>query len=62
MYAIDPRPFQAALDQGQAEVAVAQANLERTQADVDRDTPLAAQNAIPKKQLDNDVANLASHL
>jgi membrane fusion protein (multidrug efflux system) len=60
MYAIDPRPFQAALDQGQAEVAVAQANLERTQADVDRDTPLAAQNAIPKKQLDNDVANLAS--
>jgi RND family efflux transporter MFP subunit len=60
MYTIDPRPFQAALDQGQAEVAVAQANLERTQADVDRDTPLAAQNAIPKKQLDNDVANLAS--
>ncbi len=27
---------------------------------MDRDTPLAAQNAIPKKQLDNDVANLAS--
>jgi membrane fusion protein, multidrug efflux system len=60
MYTIDPRPFQAALEQGQAEVSVAQANLERTQADVDRDTPLAAQNAIPKKQLDNDIANLAS--
>ncbi len=60
MYAIDPRPFQAQLDQAKAEVAVAEANVSRTQADVDRDTPLAAQNAIPKKQLDNDVANLAS--
>ena len=60
MYTIDPRPFQAQLDQAKAEVAVADANVSRTQADVERDTPLAAQNAIPKKQLDNDVANLAS--
>jgi membrane fusion protein (multidrug efflux system) len=60
LYTIDPRPFEAQLDQAKAEVAVAEANLSRTQADVDRDTPLAAQNAIPKKQLDNDVANLAS--
>jgi membrane fusion protein (multidrug efflux system) len=60
LYAIDPRPFQAQLDQAKAEVAVAVANVSRTQADVERDTPLAAQNAIPKKQLDNDVANLAS--
>jgi RND family efflux transporter MFP subunit len=60
LYTIDPRPFEAQLDQAKAEVAVAEANVSRTQADVDRDTPLAAQNAIPKKQLDNDVANLAS--
>jgi membrane fusion protein, multidrug efflux system len=60
LYTIDPRPFVAQLDQAKAEVAVADANVSRTQADVDRDTPLAAQNAIPKKQLDNDVANLAS--
>jgi len=60
LYTIDPRPFIAQLDQAKAEVAVADANVSRTQADVDRDTPLAAQNAIPKKQLDNDVANLAS--
>ncbi len=33
LYTIDPRPFQAALDQSKAEVAVAQANLERTQAE-----------------------------
>ncbi len=60
LYTIDPRPFEAQLDQAKAEVAVAEANVSRTQADVDRDTPLAAQNAIPKKQLDNDIANLAS--
>jgi membrane fusion protein (multidrug efflux system) len=60
LYTIDPRPFKAKLDQAKAEVAVAEANVSRTQADVDRDTPLAAQNAIPKKQLDNDIANLAS--
>jgi RND family efflux transporter MFP subunit len=60
LYTIDPRPFQAALDGAKAEVAVAQANLERTENDVVRDTPLAAQNAIPQKQLDNDIANHAS--
>jgi membrane fusion protein (multidrug efflux system) len=60
LYEIDPRPLQASLDQAKAEVAVAVANVSRTQADVDRDTPLAAQFAIPQKQLDNDQANLAS--
>jgi membrane fusion protein, multidrug efflux system len=60
LYVIDPRPFQAQLDQAKAEVASAVANVSRTQADVDRDTPLAAQYAIPQKQLDNDIANLAS--
>jgi membrane fusion protein, multidrug efflux system len=60
LYTIDSRPFEAQLDQAKAEVAGTEANVSRTQADVDRDTPLAAQNAIPEKQLDNDVANLAS--
>jgi membrane fusion protein, multidrug efflux system len=60
LYTVDPRPFEAQLDQAKADAAAAEANVSRTQADVDRDTPLAAQNAIPKKQLDNDVANLAS--
>jgi membrane fusion protein (multidrug efflux system) len=32
--------------------------VERFQNDVTRDTPLAAQNAIPQKQLDNDIASL----
>ncbi len=60
LFELDPRQYQAALDQSKADVAAAQANLDRVQADVLRDTPLAAQSAIPQKQLDNDVANQAS--
>jgi RND family efflux transporter MFP subunit len=60
LFELDPRQFQAAVDQAKAQVAVAQANLARVDADVARDTPLAAQNAIPQKQLDNDLANQAA--
>ena len=54
LFEMDPRQYQAAVDQAKAQVAVAEANLARSQADVARDTPLAAQNAIPQKQLDTD--------
>src|SRR4051812_9821789 len=60
LFDLDPRQYQAAVDQAKADIAQAQANLARVQADVARDTPLAAQSAIPQKQLDNDVANQAS--
>jgi RND family efflux transporter MFP subunit len=60
MFELDPRQYQASLDQAKADVAVAEANLSRVQADVARDTPLAAQSAIPQKQLDNDVAEQQS--
>lgn len=60
LFELDPRQYQAAVDQAKADVAVAEANLTRVQADVARDTPLAAQSAIPQKQLDNDVAEEAS--
>jgi membrane fusion protein (multidrug efflux system) len=60
LFELDPRQYQAALDQSKADVAQAEANLARVQADVARDTPLAAQSAIPQKQLDNDVANQQS--
>src|SRR5271165_6005508 len=59
MFTIDPRPFVAALDQDKAQVAVAQANLGEAENNVARDTPLVAQNAIPKKQLDTDQSTLA---
>lgn len=60
LFTIDPRPFIASLDQAKAEVARAQAQLDKYTADVLRDTPLAAQNAIPQKQLDTDLANQAA--
>jgi membrane fusion protein, multidrug efflux system len=59
LFDIDPRPFQAALDQAKAEVARAESSVTRATNDVQRDTPLAAQNAIPQKQLDDDIANQA---
>ena len=60
LFDIDPRPFIASLDQAKAEVARTKAQVDRFTADVQRDTPLAAQNAIPAKQLDTDLANQAA--
>ena len=60
LFRIDPRPFQAILDQAKAQLAQAEAQLGKTQLDVDRDTPLAKERAIAQSQLDNDIqANLA---
>jgi RND family efflux transporter MFP subunit len=60
LFRIDPRPFQAAVDQAKAEVEKTVAALSKATNDVQRDTPLAKQNAIPQKQLDDDVANQAA--
>src|SRR5579863_5188347 len=46
LFQIDPRPFRALLDQADAQVAQAEAQLGKTQMDVDRDTPLAKERAI----------------
>jgi membrane fusion protein, multidrug efflux system len=56
LYEIDPTPFEAALAQAKAQVAVAVANLSNADTNVARDRPLAAQSAIPQKQLDTDLA------
>jgi len=58
LFELDPRQYQAGVDHANATLARTQAEVERYQNDVTRDTPLAAQNAIPQKQLDNDVASL----
>src|ERR1700719_4071352 len=61
LFQIDPRPFQAVLDQADAQLAQAQAQLGKTEMDVDRDSPLAKERAIAQSQLDNDVqANKAA--
>jgi RND family efflux transporter MFP subunit len=54
LFEIDPRPFQAVLDQAKAQLAEAQAQLAKTTLGVNRDVPEAKANAIPQSQLDND--------
>jgi RND family efflux transporter MFP subunit len=61
LFHIDPRPFQAVLEQANAQLAQTQAQLAKTTMDVDRDTPLAKERAIAQSQLDNDIqANRAA--
>ena len=61
LFQIDPRPFQALVDQANAQLAQAEAQLGKTQMDVGRDTPLAKERAIAQSQLDNDIqANRAA--
>ena len=61
LFNIDPRPFQAILDQAKAKLAQSEAQLGKAQLDVQRDTPLAREKAIAQSQLDNDIqANLAA--
>ncbi len=55
LFEIDPRPFQATLNRTKGELAQAEASLAKSTQDVDRDTPLVAQKAIPKAQLDTEI-------
>ncbi len=64
LFEIDPRPFQAALDQAEGQLAQAKAQLAtaeaiqgRTQLDVEKYTPLAKQQAASQQDLDNSVQN-----
>jgi membrane fusion protein, multidrug efflux system len=59
LFEIDPRPFQAALDQAQGQLAQAQAQLDLIDMNVNRDEPLAKARAIAQSQLDNDVQQQA---
>jgi RND family efflux transporter MFP subunit len=54
LFEIDPRPFQAVLDQAKAQVAQAQAQLGNAALNVKRDIPEAQENAIPRSQLETD--------
>jgi len=64
LFQIDPRPFQAALDQAAGQLAQAQAALanamavqRRTELDVQRYTPLVKEQAISQQDLDNAIQN-----
>src|SRR5215469_10804882 len=55
LFQIDPRPFQAVLDQAKAKLAQDQAQDERNRLDVERYTPLAKDQAVSQQTLDNAV-------
>jgi membrane fusion protein (multidrug efflux system) len=55
LFEIDPRPLNAVLTQAMAQVAQAEAQLAKSARDVERDTPLAAQQAIAQSQLDTEI-------
>ncbi|TCO82655.1 membrane fusion protein (multidrug efflux system) [Plasticicumulans lactativorans] len=56
MFQIDPRPFQAALDNAKGALAQAQAKLTNATATLKRVRPLAKENALSQKDLDDAVA------
>jgi membrane fusion protein (multidrug efflux system) len=55
LFEIDPRPFEASLQQAQGQLGQAQAQLALAQINVNRDTPLAEAHAIARSQLDNEI-------
>src|SRR5882757_1291799 len=57
LYAIDQQQYEASYQQALANVAVQEANLVRTQKDVDRYRELSKRDAIAKQQVDNAEAN-----
>src|SRR6202166_2437455 len=66
LFEIDPRPFQAALDQAKGQLAQAKGQVQQAQAqlglaeiNVNRNTPLAQERAIAQSQLDNDTQQKA---
>ncbi len=56
LFEIDPRPFQAALDQAQGALAQMEAQYANAKANLDRIRPLAEENAVSKKDLDDAIA------
>jgi membrane fusion protein (multidrug efflux system) len=53
LYRIDPKPLEAALEQTQADMATEQVRLEKATNDVNMYTPLAAKQAVSRKELDD---------
>jgi RND family efflux transporter MFP subunit len=59
LFEIDPRPFEAVLQQAQGQLGQAQAQLALARINVNRDTPLAEAHAIARSQLDNETQQMA---
>jgi membrane fusion protein (multidrug efflux system) len=60
LFEIDPRPFQAALEQAKGQLAVNEGQLYTAKANLEKIRPLAAVNAVSKKDLDDAIGREAS--
>ena len=60
LFEIDPRPFQAAVDEARAALAKQQAVLQTAQANLKRILPLAAANAVSQRDKDNAIGSVQS--
>jgi RND family efflux transporter MFP subunit len=58
LFEIDPRPFQAVLDQAKGQLAQAEAQMANAELNVKRDVPEAEAHAIPQSQLETDTQSL----
>ncbi len=61
LFEIDPRQYQAALDQAKGQLGRAQAALGKSTLDVARYTPLAAQGAVSRQELDDAIQARAAN-
>ncbi len=61
LFKIDPRPFQAALDQARGDLGRAEAALELARLDVNRYTPLVKTGAVSRQEYDTAVQRLRSN-
>ena len=57
LFVMDRKPFEASLQQARGQLAQAQARLQVSEANLTRVRPLAEQNAVSKKDLDDAVGN-----
>jgi membrane fusion protein, multidrug efflux system len=61
LFVIDPRPFQAQLEQAQAQLMSDTAQLELNQRNLERDEKIGAQHFVSEQQIDTDKANVDNY-
>jgi membrane fusion protein, multidrug efflux system len=61
LFVIDPRPFQAQLDQSQAQLVSDSAELQLNQRNLERDEKIGPQHFVSEQQIDTDKANVDNY-
>jgi multidrug efflux system membrane fusion protein len=61
LFVIDPRPFQADLDQAQGQLQTDSAQMELNQSNLQRDEKIGTQHFVSEQQIDTDQANVKNY-